>query len=297
MKNTSTIDLHVHSVYSEGDLTVDALLDMGMQTGLSVMALTDHNTIAGVPEFIKRARHYGITAITGVELYANYQGQPLHLLGYHFDPDNAALVQRLTAAHNHNEAQLRQSVAALCERGYALDLERILAGPSDNYGAIHILLELERHPENITRLEAELPGKSDDFFVKINHFFGSDAPAHFALDELDVAEAIERIHQAGGFASLAHPGQQLSYEKDSLIIALQPVGLDAIEVLSPYHSWHQIEHYQHLALEHGLAITGGSDFHGTIEKGAVAPIDRQWSYFHVPRLIYERLKTTFTNLP
>ncbi len=293
----ASIDLHFHSCFSEGSLTPAELVSQGASQGLSVMALTDHNTIAGVPDFLAAAESHGIQAITGVELYVEHHSQPLHLLGYNFEVNNKKLQALFDALRTDNARRLERSVRALQRHGFVLDGAHIHDLPSDNFGAIHVLQEMERHPENIEKMKRELGDAIDDFFIKINHYFGSDAPGSFQLSEIPAAQAIETIHAAGGFTALAHPGQQLSYEADDVIIELHDVGLDALEVLSPYHSWHQIEHYQHLALQRELLITGGSDFHGTIEQGCEAPISRQWDYFRVPDTLYQRLTKRFTTLP
>lgn len=291
------IDLHFHSHYSEGDSSPAAIVARAAEQNIQVMALTDHNTIAGVPNFIEAAVRQNITAITGVELYVRHGNQPLHLLGYNFDMNNAMLNERLEFLRQDNHLQLQRSVSALQNRGFTIDIRRILSTPSENYGAIHILREMERYPENIQKINNDLPNHTHDFFAKINHYFGHNSPAAFRLSEIPATEALDSIHAAGGFASLAHPGQQLAHTADAVIAELQAAGLDAIEVLSPYHSWHQIERYQHLALETGLLITGGSDFHGTIEQGRQAPISRQWDYFRTPKILYRFLRERFTNLP
>ncbi|MDP2685190.1 MAG: PHP domain-containing protein [bacterium] len=290
------IDLHFHSKYSEGAFTVDELLTQAKKFGFTVLSLTDHNVIEGVPEILAKAPNYGIKAISGVELYTKYQNIGFHLLGYNFDHTNKKLVEVMHELQTDNENKIKKSINNLKAEGFIIDEHRIFNLPAKNYGAVHILEEMEKEEKNVERIKKDLPTQHDDFFVKIEKYFGNDKPGQFTLSELPTDEAIKLIELAGGFSSLAHPGQQISFKYDNIIVNLKQHGLRAIEVLSPYHNWHQIEHYQEIALTYKLLITGGSDFHGDIDFSKNELLSRQWNYFHVPYNIYEELKNKIPNL-
>lgn len=290
------IDLHFHSHYSEGALSVDQLLKQAKKFGFTVLSLTDHNVIAGVPEILEKAPRYDIKAISGVEIYTRYQNIALHLLGYNFNPENEKILEVMHELQNDNENKIKTSINNLKAEGFIIDEHRLFNSPSRNYGAVHILAEMEKEPRNIEKIKRDLPTQHDDFFVKIEQYFGDGKPGKFTISEIPTDEAIKLIDMAGGFASLAHPGQQLSFKYDNIIIELKNHGLRAIEVLSPYHNWHQIEHYQEMALNHKLLMTGGSDYHGDINFSKNELLDRQWNYFHVPYTFYEELINKIPNL-
>ncbi|XOU94224.1 MAG: PHP domain-containing protein [Candidatus Kerfeldbacteria bacterium] len=290
------IDLHFHSVYSEGDYTVPELLQLAKDNNIHVLAMTDHNVIAGVAELVKLAPDYGIKAIPGVEIYTHFENVPLHLLGYNFDPENKQIKKMIHDLQTDNEKNINNSISNLQQEGFVIDEKKLFKSTSRNFGAIHILKEMELHPENIKKLEKDLGNNFDNFFIKIEKYFGQGRPGYMPLSEIPTDQAIKIIQAGSGFSSLAHPGQQLTYEQDNLILNLVSKGLDAIEVLSPYHNWHQIEHYQKVADKNNLLITGGSDFHGDIDFKKQELIQRQWDYFHVPYKIFEQLNNKITNL-
>ena len=290
------IDLHCHSSYSEGSCTVKELLAMAKANNAKVFSITDHNVIAGVPELLKLAPKYGITAIPGVELYTRFHNRSFHLLGYNFDVNDPVLKKWLKSLQEDNEHNIRNSINQLAKQGFKINAEAIFKLPANNYGAVHILQEIERYPANVKKISKELPSDRQGFFDKIDHYLGVGKPAHFPLSELPIEEAIAIIKNSGGFTSLAHPGQQLTNQFDEIIVDLSKHGLDAIEVLSPYHSWHQIEHYQYLALKNNLLITGGSDYHSDINFTKKELIVRQWDFFRVPFTVYQQLKKSIPNL-
>ncbi len=284
-----SIDLHLHSYYSEGKLSIAELLEHGKAYGHCAMVLTDHNTIAGSAEFMTAARKQGLATCSGVELYTNYQGKPLHLLGYNFDLNNSALLQTIAKLQTDNKKQTAAAIKNLAAAGFEIEEQRIWSGPSHNYGVVHLLEEIETHSTNTELLHKALPPGQRAFFDKISAFFSRGKPGFIPLSELPTVEAIALIQKAGGMTSLAHPGQQLTFEQDGIINALADAGLDALEIVSPYHNWHQIEHYQKYALEHNLLITGGSDYHCDISFSDEELIHRQWDYLRVPKTLLKHL--------
>lgn len=284
------IDLHTHSVYSEGVLTCQQLLKSASKNQIAVLSLTDHNVIDGSLEISELSKKYDITVISGVEIYTRYKNRGLHLLGYNFRLGNTPLNQSLKERQQDHLKKVKQSMTSLIKLGFTLDAERIFNCPSLYLGIVHILKELEKYPENQKKMEKELAPQENNYFGKVFHYFGQGQPAYLPQSELPTEKAIDIIKKSGGLAVLAHPGQQLSFEGDNIIYDLIKKGLDGLEVASPYHNWHQIEHYQKLSLKNNLLITGGSDYHTDIGFSKKEPIKRQWDYFKVPYIIYENLK-------
>lgn len=284
------IDLHTHSHYSGGERSCSDLLKLAEENNVSVLSITDHNVIDGVDEAIDCADEFGIHVVPGVEIYTRYRNQNLHLLGYNFELGDTELSRTLRKLQEENEHNVRQSIHNLQEQGFTIDEAKIFKSPSINRGVLHIIKEIEQYPKNVKKMRRELPTDKQDFFGKVKFYMGYDKPAALRVSELPTDEAIETVRRSGGFTILAHPGQQLNYEGNELILELVEVGLEGIEILSPYHSWHQIEHYQKFALKHKLLVTGGSDYHGDIDFTKKESVRRQWDYFSVPYSIYEKLK-------
>ena len=290
------IDLHTHSHYTGGKFTPEELCALAKNNDITVLALADHNVIDGNEELRQAGNKHGVHVINGVEIYTRYRNQNLHLLGYNFELGDNKLNQTLDKLQEENIHNVKRSIHSLQKQGFIIDEELIFKGPAKNRGVIHVLEEIERHPKNLKKMEKELPEDKHDFFGKVKFYMGYDTPAALRVSEIPTDEAIGIVKESGGFTILAHPGQQLRYEADVLILELIKAGLEGIEMLSPYHSWHQIEHYQTFALKHKLQVTGGSDFHGDIDFTKKEQLARQWDYFKVPYTFYENLKNRFPNL-
>ena len=283
------IDLHVHSTYSEGVLTCQQLLELARKNQISVLSLTDHNVIDGVPEITELSKKYKIRIVPGVEIYTRHQNKGLHLLGYNFQLGDTELSRSLKRLRQDHLEKVRQSIANLKKQGFTIEAETIFNNQSLYLGAVHILKELEKHPENQEKINEELPPDQNNFFGKIYYYFGQGQPAYLPQSELPTKKAIDIIKQSGGLSVLAHPGQQLTFEEDNIIHDLVQNGLNGLEAISPYHNWHQIEHYQKMALKNNLLVTGGSDYHTDIDFSKKELIKRQWDYLKIPYTIYDNL--------
>jgi len=284
------IDLHTHSIYSEGTLNCEQLLSLAQKNNISILSLTDHNVIDGVPEITELSEKYKIKIIPGVEIYTRHKNKGLHLLGYNFKLENTALSKSLRELQNDHVKKIKKTLDCLKKQEFKIDAEQLLNNPSRYLGVVHILKEMEKYSENKKKMEKELPLEQNNYFNKVFHYFGFGQPAYLPQSELPTIKAIDIIKKSGGLAVLAHPGQQLTFEEEGIINELIKKGLDGLEVISPYHNWHQIECYQKLALKNNLFITGGSDYHTDINRSKRALIKRQWDYFKVPFNIYDNLK-------
>jgi predicted metal-dependent phosphoesterase TrpH len=249
------IDLHSHTTHSDGSATPQELLAQAQAAGASAIAITDHDTVAGLSEGRAAAARLGIEFIDGIEISAEYSPGTMHILGYFINAAstsfNATLVE-LREAREHRNPQIAARLQAL---GYSIAYEEVerLAG-NDVVGRPHFArLLVER---------GYATGIQDAF----NRFLGKGAAAYVEKARLSPAASIALIHEAGGVAVLAHPYQlKLASveEVERLIVELAALGLDGIEAIYSRHSEDERRAYAQMARRHGLLVTGGSDYHGT----------------------------------
>ncbi len=239
------VDLHVHSVFSDGDLTPTALLEEAANRKLQAIALTDHDTVSGVEEAITAGNQKGIRVIPGIELTAEYQVE-LHILGLFIDPQNPRL-QRVTA--NLRQARIdrvHNILKKLADLEIQLDIDAILSSSQGNIGRPHIARAL---------LKAGYVQHFDEAFQR---YLAIGAPAYLPASKLSSMEAIDLIHEAGGLAILAHPGID---NADAQLSTLVAQGLDGLETCHPAHTARINRHLRRSAAHLGLVQSGGSDFH------------------------------------
>lgn len=280
------IDLHQHSLYSEGALSPQQLVESALKNNLAVIAIADHNTIAGSKILLKTSPKT-LRALSGVELYTKYKEQSFHLLGYNFNLHYDELISALTDLEKKHLKAARHCVKNLNKIGFVIDWEKVNQTQSRYIGHGHIVHALEKNPKNLKKLRKFIQQDGRlSFFSVVNALFSKNRPAYLEETNLPIEQAIRLIKKAGGIAVLAHPGQQLSWEKDYYIKILKAMGLQGLEVISPYHNWGQIEHYQKMALNLNLVMTGGSDFHCNINFTGREILKNQWDYFRVPYKIF-----------
>jgi 3',5'-nucleoside bisphosphate phosphatase len=296
MTHLPSIDLHFHSVYSEGVLTPNQLARRFAKRNIKVAALTDHNTITGTTRMIKAGRQQGIRVIPGIEIYIHYKKHKLHLLGYNFDLQNAAFYRVIhDLCHDHSQ-NIEKSLTKMQRLGFDITHNQLIKRYSRSHhtGFGQIVDTLKSKTRNIAKLKKDFKDKEPDFFGIINKYFTRGKPAYLPLSTLPAAKAISLIKKAGGITSLAHPAQNLAWNNDDLIIELKKMGLAGIEVFSPYHHWHAVEHYLWLANKYKMLITGGSDYHNDLGPELNAPIKNQRDYYRVPYTIWQNLKKHIT---
>ena len=284
------IDLHTHSTYSEGTLTPRQIVEKAKHYNIKALALTDHNTVNGVTDFLVLCKKAGIIGIPGVEMYATWRGHTLHILGYFIDVQNHWLRVTLEELCAKRYKDIEEIAFHLKKEGFILDLDKLWKTGSDYIGFGQIIAWLEAHPKNVRRMQRDLKSKDPDFFDVINYYFRRKRGPRLDETAVPIKDALHMIEKAGGAAILAHPAKQLRWDQDFIILELKKMGLAGIEVLSPYHTWHQVEHYQRFAKRNRLKMTGGSDLHSLIPKPESKHIQLQWDYHKVPYSMYESLK-------
>jgi predicted metal-dependent phosphoesterase TrpH len=244
------VDLHAHSTASDGALSPAAMVGAAHRTGLSALALTDHDSVGGIAEAETAARALGIQIVPGVELSAYEGSREIHILGLHL-AEIAEIERHLTMLRAARHARAERIVQRLVALKAPVTLERVLAiaGPGA-VGRPHIAQAL---------MEA---GHVKDRREAFDRYLGAGRPAFFAKHRLTIADAIDMIHQAGGVAVLAHPGPQGTRER---LERFKAAGGDGVEVRHPGHGADDTARIGALAEALRLVPSGGSDCHGALE--------------------------------
>ena len=284
------IDLHIHSTYSEGTLTPRQIVEKAKKYNLKALSLTDHNTVSGVSDFLVLCKKAGIHGIPGVELYATWRGQTFHILGYFIDTQNDWLRVTLEELCAKRYREVETMSFHLKKQGFSFDFDKLKNTGSDYVGFGQIIQHLESFEKNVKKMQRDMKTKEPEFFDVINRYFKRKRGPSLEETSIPIKEAMLLIKKAGGMAVLAHPAKHLKWEQDYIIQEMKDMGLKGIEVLSPYHTWHQIEHYQKVAKKLRLKITGGSDLHSEIPREDATLIRTQWDYQRIPYSVYEKLK-------
>lgn len=256
---SSFVDLHCHSTASDGTLAPSQVVALAVRNGLSALALTDHDTAAGVPEAAEAARKAGLDFLPGIEISCDVlKPATMHLLGYGVDPHSPVLLgmtKRLIDARNDRNPRI---IRRLNELGVAIRMAEVEAeAGGDVVGRPHIAAVL---------VQKGFAASSKQAFDK---FLGQGGAAYFDKERLPPKQAMGLIRQSGGVAVLAHP-VQLRTENDArlerIVKDLKDVGLVGLEVIHSDHDAALTEKYSKLADRYGLVKTGGSDFHGSNKK-------------------------------
>ncbi|MFN8525484.1 MAG: PHP domain-containing protein [Chloroflexota bacterium] len=248
--STGKIDLHLHTNASDGRLTPQALVELAHSRGVRRMALTDHDTTAGVPTAIATGARLGVEVIPGVELGTDSESGDLHMLGLFLDYHDARFQEVMGRFRDGRVERAKKIVRILNELGLTkVTYERVteIAGEA-SIGRPHVAAAI---------LENGYVDSMPEAFVK---YLGNGMPADVPRDKFSPVEAIELIHSVGGLAVVAHPleGKRV----DGQIPELARAGLDGVECYYQSHGPEEVEYLVKLARQHGLVPTGGSDFHG-----------------------------------
>jgi 3',5'-nucleoside bisphosphate phosphatase len=243
------IDLHIHSTASDGSLSPGAVVAAARSGRLDVIALADHDTIGGVAE-AQAAASGTVHVIPALELSTHFGGAELHMLGYHVDLHDPALVGFGERASRRREERMREMVDRLARLGLNITYDEVLAaaGPrSDSIGRPHLARAL------VQRGYVRTVADAFDLYI------GDHGPAFVPTRLVTPEEAIELIHTAAGVAVWAHPRlEALPVELPRLIAW----GLDGIECHRPRNGPADTRYCVTTAESHGLLVTGGSDWHG-----------------------------------
>jgi len=242
-------DLHVHSTASDGLYTPLELIKLAQRKGLQYLAITDHDTTAGLETIINCNSFITPKIIPGIELSTDYMGQEIHILGYAIDINNAKLQKTLHRLAESRKQRVYNIIRKLQLEGLAITIDNVnkYAVDTSSPGRPHIALAL---------IEIGAVTSIKDAFTKL---LSKGCPGYVPRLRISSEEAIALISAAGGIPVFAHPGSVFSLELLQILIS---AGLQGIEVYSPQHNRQMQNYFYNIAKQNDLLITGGSDFHG-----------------------------------
>lgn len=276
------IDLHVHSKHSDGTCTTKELVDLAIYKGLKAIALTDHDTTAGLEEIMEYAKDKNIEIIPGIELSTEYFGRDIHILGLYINPYNAKFQKHLIAFQEARINRNRKMCENLTEQGIDITYEDLM---NTFKGAVVTRAHYARY-------------LFDKGYVKsmkeaFERYVGDHCKAFVPREKITPAQAVSLILEAGGIPVLAHPilYRFSDANLDKLVAELKEVGLMGIEAVYSTYAPSEERYVKRLADKYDLLITGGSDFHGSNKKDIDLGNGR--GHLFVPEEILDKLKAAY----
>ncbi|MBN1930374.1 MAG: PHP domain-containing protein [Desulfobacterales bacterium] len=278
------IDLHIHSTASDGTLSPAEILSLAQQLKLGAISITDHDTVHGSKEALSVGIPPSLKFLTGVEISASAPLSfpclgSLHILGYAIRVDDTILNQTLDLLQKARANRNPQIIERLNNFGIHLSLKDVINNAGQcQLGRPHIAQFMMKK------------GFVESIDEAFDRYLGKGKPAYVDKYRVECAKAIQIIKNAGGIPVLAHPcliRPSLNQPIENLIITLKSMGLKGIEAYYPKHSPDLTKHYTEIANRHGLLITGGTDFHGSIKPEIEMGFGK--GDFFVPYSVYKRL--------
>lgn len=241
-------DLHVHTNFSDGTFSPKEAVEYASKTGLSCVAICDHDVIDGISPAVRAAKACGVEIVPGVELTAQIQGREIHILGFFIDWQDGLFKKRLAQLCRQRIKRMQEMLDKLKALGMGLSMEEVSGADKEgSIGRLHLARALQRKGYTQT---------VDEAFRK---YIGSGKPCYSGKINLTAEEAIAEVIKARGIPVLAHPAVM---GRDDFIGSYVKHGLMGIEVYHPEHNPSAVRHYKEMARDLGLLVTGGSDCHG-----------------------------------
>lgn len=266
------IDLHLHTIASDGSFSSEELVKEAKDKGLTAIAITDHDTVDGVEDALKAGKKLGVEVVAGIEFTTYYQGKRIDILGYYVDYNNRELNKIIDNLQNDRELRAKKILDKLDDLGVELDFAKLkeISGEK-GVGRPHI-----------ARLMVE-EGYVKEMQEAFDDYLEDDGPAYVPKYQLKPHDAIDLIEGAGGVAILAHPG--VIDDREIVLQLLEKDNFQGIEAYYSTHNEEETEAYLKLAKENNLLVTGGSDCHGPAieDKYLIGTVDVSYT-------ILEKLK-------
>src|SRR5512137_1094722 len=250
-RDNDIIDLHTHSTASDGQYAPAEVATRAAAVGTLAWALTDHDTVAGLEEGAGAARTLGIRFVPGIELSAFLERREIHILGHFVDPVHRTLRDFEDLLADHRRTRVREIVRLLAENGVSVTEEAIVAcSGGKTIGRPHVARAM---------LATGVVGSVKEAF---DRFLGEGQPAYVGRFRLLAEDGVKMIRQAGGVATLAHPG--ISKVNPGELPRLRALGFDGVEANHPDHPPEQAAKYREAADRAGLVCTAGTDYYGEV---------------------------------
>ena len=270
------IDLHTHSNKSDGSLSPTELLNLAKQTGLSAIALTDHDTTAGLSEAIVCGSQLGIDVIPGVELSCDNNGKDVHIVGLFIDYEDTVFASHLNAFVNSRIERNKKMCAKLTAAGLPVDYDDLCEYCS---GSVITRAHYARYMLS--------KGYIQSLTEAFDRYIGDNSPCYVPREKVTPKQGIELILSAGGFPILAHP---LLYKMgkdrlDNLVSELAQCGLMGLEAMYSTYTPSDERDMRKLASKYDLTISGGSDFHGDAKPGLM--LGKGYGNLNIPDAVLE----------
>jgi hypothetical protein len=249
MQLMAKANLHTHTTYSDGLSSPNELFSLAKQQDISIISITDHDTIEHIPEEIELAKRMELDFLIGCEVSAFQNRKDYHILAYNFDPDNEVLLEHF----EKYKVERFKRAEAIAHKFNSLKIDLKFDD---------ILNESKNAPIARTHIARALvnAGLAKDTREVFSKYLYDNGPAYLPKPNTSCKEIIDLIHYAGGVAVLAHPSNFYSVRE---LENIKKDGLDGIEVMHPLHSVQLQNYYRDFAKKYNLIETGGSDFHGT----------------------------------
>ncbi len=244
------LDLHLHSTASDGTLSPEGVVAAAVSARLDVIALTDHDTTAGVAAAQEAARGHPLEVIPGIEVSATWSGGEIHILGYFVDPEHPRMREHGEWAGDRRTHRMRTMVERLQERGVEVEMADVEAAAGEERGSL-------ARPHLARALVAR--GVVETVYEAFDRFIGDAHAAYEPTRLLELEGAVDLIREAGGMAVWAHPPMD---HLDALLPRLVRGGLQGLETYRPRNPRDRTLRLERRARSAGLVVTGGSDWHG-----------------------------------
>lgn len=278
------IDLHTHSTESDGTLTPEELMQLAADTGLSAIALTDHDTVGGLSKAEPVARQLGIELIPGIELSTDYNGTEVHMLGFYIDNTNPAFLAKLQEFIDSRDVRNEKMAFLLQTEGFDITLEQLYQEyPESVITRAHFARYLVEH------------GFVKDRDTVFRKYLGDNCRCYVPREKITPFEAIDLIRLGGGLSFFAHPVLcHMNHDRLRFFVKdLKEAGLTGMEAIYSMNTPGDERNMKKLAEEFGLLISGGSDFHG--ENKPYIHLGTGRGNLRIPESILEEIKRKRTS--
>jgi predicted metal-dependent phosphoesterase TrpH len=251
----SKADLHIHTTCSDGRLEPLQVVDVAINSKLSAFSITDHDTIEGYIQAKEYAKEHEIELIPGVELTASMDEKEVHILGYYFDSNSEHFSKLLLSQRVGRRERIKGIIQTLKSMGLEIDYDEVRAEANGaNIGRPHVAQILIQK------------GYVGNFFEAFSKYLSTERLGEIKHTYPSFEKVINVIKAAGGASILAHPGKLF---KDEEIHNFISAGIDGIECIHPSHNFTLQKKFTELTVSNSLLMTGGSDYHGSMERANV----------------------------